>query len=69
MQIISLLNRFIYVAATGDWRLDVSNEHFKILPQVGGLEYSSGRNLDNVAALITEAKTHALAQGITWEGE
>lgn len=69
MQIIALLGRFIYIAETGDWRLEVSNEQFKILPQVGDLEYSSGRNLDNLATLIIEAKAHALAQGINWQGE
>jgi len=69
MQVISYPGRFVYIAATGDWRLDVSNQQFKILPQVGGLEYSSGRNLDNLAKLIIEAKAHALTQGITWEGE
>ena len=69
MQIISYPGRFVYIATTGDWRLDISNEQFKILPQVGGLEYTSGRNLDNIAALIIDAKAHALAQGINWEGE
>jgi hypothetical protein len=70
MQIISYPGRFVYIAVTGDWRLDVSNGQFIILPQVGNsLEYSSGRNLDNLAALIIEAKAHALTQGIIWEGE
>lgn len=69
MEIINYPGRFIYIASTGDWRLDISNQQFKILPQVGGLEYASGRNLDNLAVLIVEAKTHAITQGITWEGE
>lgn len=68
MQIISFPGRFVYIAETGDWRLDVANEQFKILPQVGNLEYSSGRNLDNLALLIIQAKAHALTQGIAWEG-
>ncbi|CAB4166707.1 hypothetical protein UFOVP835_52 [uncultured Caudovirales phage] len=68
MQIISYPGRFVYIAATGDWRLDVSNDQFLILPQVGVWEYSSGRNLDNLAELIIEAKAHALTQGITWDG-
>lgn len=69
MQIITYPGRFIYIAATGDWRLDVSQNRFEILPQVGGWEYASGTNLDNLAALIVEAKAHAIAQGIVWEGE
>ncbi len=69
MQIISYPGRLIYIAETGDWRLDVSQSRFEILPQVGALEYASGTNLDNLAALIVAAKAHAIAQGIVWEGE
>jgi hypothetical protein len=56
----------VYVATTGDWRISVGGGSFEILPQVGGWEYSSGVNLDNLAALIVEAKVHALANGINW---
>lgn len=59
---------FTYAADTGDWRLFVSDEKFEILPQVGVWEYSSGANLDNLAALIVEAKAHAIAHGIDWSG-
>jgi hypothetical protein len=47
--------------------LQISNECFEILPQVGGLVYQSGVNLDNLANLIVEAKAHAIANGITWQ--
>lgn len=61
-------NSFTYIAATGDWRLFVGQGRFEILPQVGSYEYSSGANLDNLAALIVEAKAHATANGIDWSG-
>jgi hypothetical protein len=57
-----------YIADTGDWRLVVGESRFEIQPQVGGLEYSSGMNLDNLAALIVEAKVDALARGVNWSG-
>ena len=59
---------FTYVAETGDWRLFISAEKFEILPQVGAWEYSSGINLDNLAALIVDAKAHATSNGIDWSG-
>ena len=68
MQVISYPGRFVYIAASGDWRLDVSQGRIEILPQVGGWEYASGTNLDNLAALIVAAKAHAIAHGITWAG-
>jgi hypothetical protein len=68
MQIIPYPGSFLYIAATGDWRLYVATEVFRIEPQVGGWEYSSGVNLDNLAALIETAKAHATANGIAWGG-
>jgi hypothetical protein len=68
MQVITQPGTFIYIAATGDWRLSVGEGRFEIQPQVGGLEYSSGVNLDNLAALIVAAKAHATANGINWSG-
>ena len=68
MQVIKQLGKFIYIAATGDWRLVVGDGRFDIQPQVGGLEYSSGINLDNLAALIVEAKAHALEHDVNWGG-
>jgi hypothetical protein len=68
MQIIVLPGSFVYIADSGDWRIVVGGGAFDILPQVGGFEYSSGVNLDNLAALIVSAKTHAVANGIDWSG-
>jgi hypothetical protein len=68
MQIIYGAGSYTYIAATGDWRLLVGGGTFAILPQVGGWEYSSGVNLDNLAALIVAAKAHATANGIDWSG-
>jgi len=68
MQIISYPGRFVYIASTGDWRLDVSQGRIEIQPQVGGWEYASGTNVDNLAALIIEARAHAVANGINWSG-
>jgi hypothetical protein len=45
----------------------VSNNNYEILPQVGGLIYQSGVNLDNLANLIVEAKAHAIENGIIWQ--
>ena len=58
----------MYVADSGDWRLSVGGGAFEILPQVGGLSYTSGLNLDSLAALIVEAKAHATANGVNWSG-
>lgn len=66
MTVIPLPGVFVYVATTGDWRVSVGGGSFEILPQVGGWEYSSGINLDNLAALIVDAKAHAEANGINW---
>lgn len=68
MTVIPRLGSFEYVAPTGDWRLLVGLGRFDILPQVGGWEYGSGINLDNLAALIVDAKAHAEANGINWSG-
>jgi hypothetical protein len=68
MQIIPGPGSFTYVANSGDWRLRVGGGSFEIQPQVGGLEYASGLNLDNLAALIVSAKAHAVANGINWSG-
>jgi hypothetical protein len=68
MQIITYPGSFEYIAETGDWRLRVANGSFRILPQVGDLEYGSGNNLDNLATLIVAAKAHAVANGINWAG-
>lgn len=68
MQIISYPGAFLYIAETGDWRLYVANGVFRMEPQVGELEYASGINLDNLAALIVSAKAHATANGIDWAG-
>ena len=68
MQITALPGSFVYIADTGDWRIVVGNGAFDIQPQVGGYEYSSGTNLDNLAALIVSAKAHAVANGINWSG-
>jgi hypothetical protein len=56
-----------YLSDTGDWALRVSNDNYEILPQVGGLIYQSGVNLDNLAKLIVEAKAHAIENGIIWQ--
>lgn len=68
MQVITAIGQVTYIASTGDWRIVVGNGTFEIQPQVGGLEYSSGINLDNLAALIVEAKADAVARGINWSG-
>jgi hypothetical protein len=68
MTIIPLPGRYIYVAASGDWRLDVSDGNIEILPQVGEWVYGSGTNLDNLASLIVAAKAHAIENGINWGG-
>jgi hypothetical protein len=68
MQIIPGPGSFTYVADSGDWRLRVGDGAFEIQPQVGGLEYASGINLDNLASLIVSAKAHAVANGIDWGG-
>ncbi len=68
MQIIPGPGSFTYVADSGDWRIAVGGGRFEIQPQVGGLEYASGLNLDNLASLIVSAKAHAVANGIAWGG-
>ena len=68
MTVIARPGSFEYVASSGDWRLLVGNGRFDILPQVGGFEYGSGVNLDNLAKLIADAKAHAVVNGIDWSG-
>jgi len=68
MQIIVTPGKVTYIANTGDWRLVIGDGAFAIQPQVGGWEYSSGVNLDNLATLIINAKTDAVARGIEWSG-
>lgn len=69
MQIIVSPGRISYVADTGDWRLNISNLEFEIVPIATGVfSYSSGINLDNLCALIVEAKPDALQRGINWSG-
>jgi hypothetical protein len=68
MQVIVYPGRVVYVAASGDWRLDVQPGVFVIQPQVGAFEYASGTNLDNLATLIVAAKADAIARGIAWGG-
>jgi hypothetical protein len=68
MQVITALGKITYITDTGDWRLVVGDGVFEILPQVGLWEYTSGINLDNLAALITDAKADALARGVNWSG-
>ncbi len=69
MQIIAYSGRFDYIAETQDWRLSVSDQKFEIVPiATGGLVYASGANLDHLAALIVEAKAHAISHNINWSG-
>ena len=68
MQVLSTSGSYTYIADTGDWRIVVGNGAFEIKPQVGGYEYSSGTNLDNLAALIVSAKAHAIENGVNWSG-
>ena len=67
MTIIEKTESILYLSDGGDWALQISNESFEILPQVGGLVYQSGVNLDNLAQLIVEAKAHAIENEITWQ--
>lgn len=67
MTIIEKTESILYLSDGGDWALQVGNESFEILPQVGGLVYQSGTNLDNLAQLIVEAKEHAIQNDITWQ--
>jgi hypothetical protein len=66
MTILSYPNRFVYISSAGDWRLEIEDGRFDILPQVGAYSYSSGTNLDSLAALIVAAKAHAASNGINW---
>jgi hypothetical protein len=67
MKVISKTESILYLSDGGDWALQISNESFEILPQVGGLVYQSGVNLDNLANLIIEAKEHAIQNEIIWQ--
>jgi hypothetical protein len=67
MQVIQKTESILYLSDAGDWALQISNESFEILPQVGGLVYQSGTNLDNLAQLIIDAKEHAIQNEIIWQ--
>lgn len=67
MNVITKTDSILYLSDAGDWALRITNEQKEILPQVGGLVYQSGVNLDNLAALIIEAKAHAIQNGIQWQ--
>jgi hypothetical protein len=67
MNVVQRTESILYLSDSGDWGLRVSDENFEILPQVGGWAYQSGANLDNLAQLITEAKAHAIQNGIIWQ--
>jgi hypothetical protein len=67
MRVIRKTESILYLSDSGDWGLQISNESFEILPQVGGWAYQSGANLDNLAQLITDAKAHAIENEITWQ--
>jgi hypothetical protein len=67
MKVIQKTQSILYLSDAGDWGLQVSNESFEILPQVGVLNYQSGVNLDNLAQLIIEAKEHAIENEIVWQ--
>ncbi len=59
----------LYTVSSQDWRIVIDDGRFKIEPiATGGLEYSSGVNLDNLSALIVAAKVDAVARGISWGG-
>lgn len=61
--------RVSYTISSQDWRIDIHDGRFAIVPiATGGWEYSSGTNLDNLAALIAAAKADALGRGISWDG-
>lgn len=67
MKVIQKIETILYLSDGGDWALQISNDNFEILPQVGGLVYQSGTNLDNLAQLIIEAKEHAIQNEIIWQ--
>lgn len=67
MNVISKTDSILYISDAGDWGLRITNEQKEILPQVGGLVYQSGANLDNLAQLIIEAKAHSIQNGIIWQ--
>jgi len=67
MTVTKQIETITYLSDTGDWALRISNNDYEILPQVGELIYQSGVNLDNLAKLIIEAKTHAIENGIIWQ--
>jgi hypothetical protein len=67
MNVISKTDSILYISDAGDWGLSITNEQKEILPQVGGLVYQSGANLDNLAQLIIEAKAHSIQNGIIWQ--
>lgn len=56
-------NDFILTVVQG-----VDGNSFSLLSNATGTwDFSSGRNLDNLALLLTEARAHAEANAIDWE--
>lgn len=56
-------NDFILTVVQG-----VDGNTFSVTSNATGTwDFASGRNLDNLATLLTEAKAHANANGIDWE--
>lgn len=69
MQIIVSPGKISYLSDSGDWRLNISDLEFEIVPIATGiLSYASGVNLDNLSNLIVEAKPDAVQRGINWSG-
>ena len=70
MQVELINAQYVYTPTSNDWRLIIDNDHFEIQSNIqsGLLTYASGINLDNLAQLIIDAKTHAIANGINWAG-
>lgn len=62
-----------YTSTAGDWQVDVEPVGLGVRVELrpiatGGLEYSSGSNLDHLVDLIQAAKADAIGRGINWSG-
>jgi hypothetical protein len=63
-----------YTSLGGDWRLRVEPGKGKSVLitlepiATGSLEYSSGANLDSLAAMLTAARDDVVSRGISWDG-
>jgi hypothetical protein len=66
MRVISNTESFLYLSDGGDWALRVSEDSYELLPQGGGLVYTSGLNIENLAIFILEVKQHAINNNINW---